>query len=169
MHDVGNKFKAENGIYFTKQLFYEMADEKDSALYTLKDYHLVVNGKTYPSILRLFVDEGDETGYLFALKHFDSWKHFKKLMTASWFASVIEEARDELSARREAQSLLEVAKKANSGDLKANQYLLDRGFKKKDPVGRPSKARIREEAERIFQDTADISDDAARILEFKRA
>ena len=167
-HDSDNKFKSSQGVYLTKQLFYEVCFDKATALYTLKDYHLTDDGRTYPSILRLFVAEGDETGFVFATKYFDSWKHYKKLLQAPWFSNVIAEAKEELSVRQAAYALLSVAEKARGGDLRANQYLLEKKWVDKDSVGRPSKASIKEEAEKLFQQSDLVSEDAARILVFKR-
>lgn len=166
-HDP-SKFKSSQGVYLTKQLFYEVCSDKSSALYTLKDYDLTVDGVTYPSILRLFVSEGDETGFIFAKKYFDSWKHYKKLLQAPWFSNVIVEAKEELSVKQAAEALLQVSKKARDGDLRANQYLLEKKWVDKDSVGRPSKAAIKEEANKLFQQSDLVSEDAARILEFKR-
>lgn len=166
-HDP-SKFKSSQGVYLTKQLFYEVCSDKATALYTLKDYDLTVDGVTYPSILRLFVSEGDETGFVFAKKYFDSWKHYKKLLQAPWFSNVIAEAKEELSVKQAAEALLQVSKKARDGDLRANQYLLEKKWVDKDSVGRPSKASIKEEANRLFQQSDLVSEDAARILEFKR-
>lgn len=167
-HDSDNRFKSSQGVYYTKQLFYELCSDKETALYTLKDYDLAVDGRVYPSILRLFVAEGDETGFIFAKKYFDSWKHYKKLLSAPWFAHVISEAKEELSVQQSAHALLAVAKKAREGDLRANQYLLEKKWVDGKEVGRPSKAAIKEEAEKLFQQSDLVSEDAARILEFKR-
>lgn len=171
-HDSDNKFKSSQGVYLTKQLFYEVCSDKETALYTLKDYDLTIDGpegqKTYPSILRLFVTEGDETGFVFAKKYFDSWKHYKKLLQAPWFSNVISEAKEELSVQQAANALLAVSKRASEGDLRANQYLLEKKWVDKDSVGRPSKASIKEEANRLFQQSDLVTEDAARILEFKR-
>lgn len=167
-HDSDNKFKSSQGVYLTKQLFYEVCSDKETALYTLKDYDLTVDGKLYPSILRLFVSEGDETGFVFAKKYFDSWKHYKKLLSAPWFSNVISEAKEELAVQQAAHALLAVSKKAKEGDLRANQYLLEKKWVDKDSVGRPTKASIKEEANKLFQQSDLVSEDAARILEFRR-
>jgi hypothetical protein len=155
-------FKSEAGQHYTKSLFVELTQEPSVAIYSLKDYDFEKDGKIYPSIKRLFVETEDSSEYFFATTYFDSWKHYKKLLQNIWFRSMIEEAREELSVRLAAKNLHQIRKKADSGDLKANQYLLDKSLK--DPVGRPSKARIKEEAQRIYDDNSDISDDLRRIM-----
>lgn len=167
MHDEEskNKFKAENGILLTKPLFFETADsDKSRVLYTLKDEA----HKGYPSIKRLYIETEDTTEYVFAVTFFYSYSHFKKLLEVQWFRSVIDEAREELALRLAAKALLHIRQKADAGDIKANQYLLERKWEdgKKDKVGRPSKAAIKEEANRLFEKSNEIDEDLNRVLKF---
>lgn len=156
-------FKGASGAYYTKQLFYETADtDREFVLYTLKDD----DHEGYPSIRRLYVEFEDETEYEFARAYFGSWRHWKRLLECSWFRPVIEEAREELSVRLAAKNLVKIREKALSGDLKANQYLLERKWvSKKEPVGRPSKEKIKAEAEKLFSDKQDVTSDFERILD----
>ena len=75
------QFRASNGVYFTKQLFYEYSapNERYLSLYSLKDEDFTAaikdeNGnseiRTFPSLRRLFLEEGDITGYRVASKYF---------------------------------------------------------------------------------------------------
>lgn len=159
-------FKGGNGVYLTKQLFYETAEgEKENVLYTLKDEdHL-----GYPSIRRLYVETGDLSEYHFATTYFASWRHYQRLLAADWFRSVIEEAREELSVKLAAENLANISAKARAGDLKANQYLLERKWiDKKDsvnPVGRPSKEAIKKEAEKIVGSALEVEEDLSRLRE----
>lgn len=157
-------FKGGNGVYLTKQLFYETAEgDKENVLYTLKDEdHL-----GYPSIRRLYVEMGDLSEYNFATTYFASWRHYQRLLAADWFRSVIEEAREELSVKLAAENLANISAKARAGDLKANQYLLERKWidKPKDTVGRPSKEAIKKEAEKIVGSALEVEEDLSRLRE----
>jgi hypothetical protein len=159
-------FKSPNGALYTKQLFYELADTgRDLVLYTLKDD----DHEGYPSIKRLYVELEDETEYLFATTYFHSWRHFKKLLDVRWFKDVIDEAREELAVKMAAKELLKIRQKSEQGDLRAAQYLIEQRWKPKESVGRPSKAKIKAEAERLAQDKSEFDDDLARIAEGFRA
>lgn len=162
------RFKGDNGSFFTRQLFLELSPDPDLkyALYTLKDEDV----GQYPSIKRLFIELGDETEYVFASTYFHSWKHYKKLLEVDWFSNVMTEAREELSLKLAAQNLLEIRAKAKSGDIKANQYLLEKKWlpQDKNSVGRPSKEKIKKEAENLFREASDINDDFGRILSFNK-
>jgi len=159
-------YRNAQGIYLTKQLFYEFADDKSLAFYTIKDTDLCVGDAIYPSIHRLFVETEDPSEYIFATTYFDSWRHYKKLLSASWFSACIDEAREELTLKLAARNLIALKKKAAEGDFRANQYLLEQKWKEDSSVGRPSKAKIKQEADRLFAEKDDISDDLSRIISF---
>lgn len=154
-------FRASNGVYYTKQLFYEFADsDKSYVLYTLKDQDYM----GYPSLRRLYMEMDDQSEYQFANRYFAGWSHWKKLLRCPWFADYITEFREELQIRSSAAYLTSIRLKALEGNLAANKYLLEQGWKdSKDKVGRPSKEKIKQEADKLFRDSSDISDDLERI------
>lgn len=157
-------FKTHQGVYLTKQLFWELSESPELVLYTIKDYDIEKDGRLLPSLHRRFVELGDLSEYTFATTYFDSWAHYKKLLKTSWFSAMMDEAREELSVKLAAQNLLEISKKAQTGDVRANQYLLERKWvPKDDPVGRPSKSRIKEEANRLFDISEEINSDLRRL------
>lgn len=165
-------FQNSMGTYYTKALFVEHSTpESDWSLvrYTLRDQDVEKNGVTYPSVRRLFVELEDESEYLFATTYFASWKHYQKLLRCKWFICVIEDARQELQVRLASRNLQEIRKKAEQGNLQANTYLLEQKHReKKSSVGRPTKARILEEANSLIDERDEVSDDLGRILEFKQ-
>lgn len=161
-------FRASNGLYYTKQLFWEMADpsaDRPYVLYSLKDEDHEVDGVVYPSIKRLYVEFEDETEYEFAKRYFQNYSQFKKLLDATWFRIVIEDAREELKLKLAARALTTVKQKASEGDLRANQLLLSSWVdSKKSKAGRPSKAQIKQEAEDLFRQQSSVRDDHERIF-----
>lgn len=158
-------FKASNGVYFTKQLFLETApsETRDLVLYTLKDSDHTLDGRSYPSLRRLYLDTADESEYLFAQKYFDGWPHFRKLLNCPWFVDYLSEWREELRVRQMAESFATIKAKARSGDVATAKYLLERGWEPKESVGRPSKAAIKRKAEDLVKSSGDISEDFQRI------
>lgn len=161
------KFKTENNQFLTKQLFFETADsDRSRVLYTLKPEDHKWHGKTFPSLRRLYIEMGDESEYLFAETYFGGWPHWKKLLSTSWFLDYLSELREELAARNASIALAEIRKSAREGNVSSSKYLLEQGWIPKDKrAGRPTKEKIKYEAEKLSADHYDISEDLERISE----
>jgi hypothetical protein len=163
------KFKNSAGHYITKALFYENElSDKIYSVYSLKDKDHVVGEKVYPSLKRLFVEEEDLTEYSFATKYLDGWMHWKKICEQDWFKDHLLEWREELEVRVKSKTLARVMTKAKSSgkdSLTADRILLDfNKDKKKSSVGRPTKEKIRQEADLLFAARAEHDEDFERIL-----
>ena len=164
-----SKFKSSGGQFYTRQIFYEMnTGEPSLVLYTLKDYDVILDGRTIPSLSRLYIDMADVSEYNFALTYFGSWKHWKMISEANWFKEYITPMREELATKLMAQSLKRVADLAG-GDTRdafqANRYLLDKGWiTKVGPKGRPSKESIKKEAEALFKEKNEFDQDFERLV-----
>lgn len=170
---VPNKllFKNASGVHMLKPIFYELDDsEKVWAQYSLKDYDHIVDGKIYPSIRKLYVDFEDPTEYDFACTYFDNWNHWTKMTQASFFQSYLKEMREELDVKLRARSLSKIKQTAESDgkdSLQANKFLIQGGWKtpvEKSQVGRPTKQKIKEEAEKLFNQRTEFDDDFERVL-----
>ncbi len=156
-----NQFKNSSGVFLIRELFYEgVGVDKSSVLYTLKDEDY----QGYPSLRRLYLLEDDPTEYLVAEKYFGGWPHWKKLSTSTWFLPYLTPIREELEVRHRAQYLKSLRSDALSGDKVSSKYLLDRFEKDTASRGRPSKQKIKEEADRLFRETENVKDDLSRIL-----
>ena len=159
-------FKNNSGVHYIKALFYEVAleDDRKYVLYTMKNY----DHEGYPSIQRLFLEMNDPTEYTFATKYFDSWRHWKLVREAVWFKPIYNEMVEELHLRIKAKALFKIREAAENSDkdkMQANRYLLEGGYiDKEDKRGRPSKAKVKEEADKIVRDHEQINDDYGRIL-----
>lgn len=158
-----SKFKNASGAWLTKQLFYETSDDKSRVLYSLKHEDHRVGKKVYPSLRRLYLECGDESEYMIASTSFGGWPHWKRLLSSPWFLDYVVELREELAARNAAAALLQIKKNAEGGNLQANRYLLEQGWLPKGDVGRPTKEKIRQEADHLFRSSEEISDDLDRI------
>lgn len=156
-------FKTTNGIYYTKQLFYETADvEREFVLYTLKNE----DHEGFPSLRRLYMEISDETEFKVADTLFGGWPHWKKLLQCSWFLEYLQEWREELRVKTTSLSLSKLILAAEKGDAKVNQYLLDRELRlSRSSVGRPTKAKIKQEAALLVQAQDDIKEDLKRLLQ----
>lgn len=134
-----NPFRNSNGSRYTLSLFYELTgSDKQTVRYTLKD----VDHKGYPSLKRLYLEEGDTTEYLFSIKHLDGYEHWQMIANAEWFKPFITQWREELRVKKEAeyiQKLQDIADSDGKDRSSAIKTLLERVRKAKEGPkrGRP--------------------------------
>lgn len=164
-----SKFKNSNNVYYTKMLFIDWGGPTDIALYTTQEEDRFVDGKHYPSVYRLFLSCGDPTGYKFANEYLGSWHHYELLMKATWFREIVDKAIAELEVRIKSEALVGVIKeskdKASKSAFQAQKFLLEKGWVPKDStVGRPTKAKIAEEANKIVAEMDELDEIAGRVL-----
>lgn len=165
------RFKNSMGVHLLKPIFYELDEAgRPNAQYTIKTYDSIFEGVTYPSLRRLYVELEDPTEYLFAETYLDGWDHWKKLSSASFFQSYLQEWREELDVRLKAKALVRIRKRAEESSrdgLAADKILLTGGWKspEKDKVGRPTKQKIQEEADRLVKEQTVFDEDFARIMQ----
>lgn len=157
------------GYRYTKALFFEktLAD-KSTCVYTLKDDDHTVDGKTYKSLYKLYMDTNDPTEWRFATTYLDGWEHWEILCECSWFKPYIERWRRELELRMKSEALARIMRegKTNSKEsFQANKYLLEKGWEPKTTQkrGRPSKEEIAQEARTILESTSRIEEDFERL------
>ena len=157
-------FKAPNGHYILKGLFYEYG-ETEWTRYTLKrqDY------KGYPSLFRLYIESNDPTEYEFALAYLFDWKHWDTLCKWKWFLPLITEWREEMEIKLQAQALKNLRLMADDKTSKtyyqANKLLIDKGWKeKKETTTRTAKDKIKKEAQILTEEALDLEEDFKRIV-----
>lgn len=158
-------FKNINGVWLTKELFWETATNKDNVIYTLKDQEH--NG--YPSLYEAYMACNDPTEYSFAVKHLGGWAHFKALESSTWFSQYLDRWREELHLRAKSIALAKVFETAGSGSkdsFAAQKYLIEKGYDKAAPntKGRPTKQQIINEAKNIALDKKRVDEDLERLL-----
>ncbi len=160
-----SKFKNSQGARYLKNLFYEMvvSDKHDAVLYTLKDE----DTHGYPSLYRLYMEEGDVTEWAFAGKHLDGYEHWTQLCACSWFKEYADRWRTELEYKIVTEALATVMEDAESTSktaISSARFLIDRGWKeKKSPIGRPTKEKIARKAKEIAFEEMEIDEDYKRM------
>lgn len=167
-----NKFKNASGVHLLKPIFFEMSrtDERNFCVYTLKEEDHTFDSVTYPSLKRLYMEMNDPTEYNFATTYLDGWTHWKKLQQCEWFMEHLAGWREELEIRIKSRAVADIMNMSmntqNEGMRYAgNKFLIDGGWKEKTAgAGRPTKDKIKREAERIFQNKSIVDDDLERIL-----
>lgn len=165
-----SKFKNTNGVLFLREMFWEYADNKENAIYTLKDSDHEVDGVVYPSLYRLYMAKNDPTEYLFAMEYLDSWTHFNSLSQATFFQPFLIRWREELELRFRAEGLAKIHELASNGGreaLQAAKYLADGNYtlKGRSKAGRPSKAQIDATAKEIIENRKREQEDYLRLVQ----
>lgn len=142
------EFKDSRGRPLTQGLFLEIGYNTDFAVYTLKDVDFEYEGKTYPSLKRLYMEMSDPVEYNFATTHLGSWEQWQRISNNKILKKYIDPWRKELELKLRSEAVAEVIKfsKTDKG-FQAAKWLADKGFDKR--AGRPSKEEI--EAEKRFQ------------------
>ena len=166
-----SSFTNLSGRPLTKGLFFETTGEdKYGVMYTLKDKDHESKGVIYPSLYRLYIECSDPTEYEFANQHLDGWSHWQMISNSSWFKEHVDRWRWELELKLKAAAIRRIAEEAQgNGRAKfaANKFLVDGGWTSKadskNPVGRPTQERIKQEAERLNQIEQEILDDHQRL------
>ena len=166
----GNKFKNAQGAYLLKALFFEESSDTDrpDTLYTLKLEDYDVEGeKLYLSIHRAYVALADEVKL--ANQYFDGWAHWKRLCACNWFKPFLEEMREEVDVNVKAKAINAIREVSMNPEDKnsynANKFLLENGVAiKKDMRGRPSKEKIKQEADKLFVLREEVDEDYERIF-----
>ena len=155
-----NKFKDSQGKELTVALLWEHSSDKSNALYTLKDYHFEHDGKVIYSLERLFLEEMDITGYLFAEKYFNSFTQWNRLKSSRQnihgkrLNETIESWYEELRIKLQALGLKGIINEAKTSDrpYQSNKYLDDAGWEAKTPA---KKKKARED---LKQDKTVVAD-----------
>lgn len=165
-----NKFKNSNGVYLLREMFWEYAQDKSNAIYTLKDADFESEGTVYPSLYRLYMASNDPTEYLFAMAHLDGWAHWSALSQASFLTPYLHRWREELELRFRANALATIHQMADSKGREAFQaakFIVDGGYtgKKRSGAGRPSKAQIEATAQEIVAERKRTEEDYLRVVQ----
>ena len=165
-----NKFKNKMGMYYLKSLFWENKETDFEGIYTLKDNDHVVDGKVYPSLYKLYMQEEDLTEYDFATKHLDSWAHWQLLQSKEWFQEYITRWRTELEMKLRSEAMKAIIDEARVGgrnSYDAKKYILAKGWidKTAEPNrrGRPSKAEIAKQTQEMVLGDKIVQDAMKRL------
>jgi hypothetical protein len=167
-----NKFKNSNGQLYTKRLFFEtttLINDRDSAIYTLKDEDHVSDGKTYLSLYKRYLDLEDVTEFTFANQFFDSYEHFRILTQAEWFLDHVKRWRRELQLKLK-NRLYDALKARASDPTDKNSFesvkllinLLDPP--QRSSRGRPKKDEIAMAVKEIAKEEQSLADDHKRVF-----
>lgn len=165
-----SKFLDDQGRMLTQGLFLEISYDENYAIYTLKDYDHTYNGKLYPSLKLLYLEEEDPTEYDFAEKYFYNYAQWKRICENKVLLRYIADWREELELKMKAKAIKEMQALVNSeqGSFQANKYLLERGWEKRG-AGRPSKAEIARKTAMSKHISDEFAGDVKRLEDYRKA
>lgn len=136
------------------------------AVYTIKDVDYEYNGKLYPSLKRLYLEEEDPTEYLFATKYLLGIKHWLRICDNKLFTPHVEEWRFELELKLRAKGVKGLIESAAKGSQTSLKWLSDRGWSDR-PAGRPSKDEIEREKKIQMNIASEYDEDLKRLTVVK--
>lgn len=164
-----SKYRDKMGRYLTQALFWETRTDGYTPIFTLKDDDHTVDGVTYKSLRKTYVDIADPTEYEFAQIVFGSWEHWQTICSSPTLLPYIEKWREELSVKLRSQAIKAMAQTAleeGSKGTTAAKWLAQEGWKGSSR-GRPSKAEIASERRKQAGIDKEVEDDLARIRVIK--
>lgn len=121
--------QTDNNINLTAALFLETADDKSTAMYTLREFEY--NG--YPSAYLIYMNSADE--YEAAMKLVGSMRHWEKLCGSKWFMEGkgvathrgLEAWRLDMVLRDQSNAKRLLIEQAEQGSVTAQRILFEAG------------------------------------------
>jgi hypothetical protein len=167
MHPSKKQFISHGNIPYTQKLFLEIGYDVDVAIYTLKEYDYEYEGKTYPSIKRLYLEMEDIPEYNFANTYFYSWNHWQRISNNKEIKKFVDEWRNELELKLRSQSIRTILDMtSDERGFQAAKYVAEKGWEK-GQVGRPKKDTSEQDAKQEKRLHNEFAQDVARLKERK--
>jgi hypothetical protein len=168
MHKPPYKNSINN--WYGQVLFLEIfrsLPEKDRPLTMTPVFTLNEDRDGYINARKTFIEEGDPTGYKWAIKYLGDWDHFVFLSEREFFKTALAKWRAELQLKLTAEAIDRIKAIAESDDkqaLVANKYLAERPWEKVGSTrGRPSKAEVQGALKQAVRVVEQEDEDMARI------
>lgn len=159
-----SKLKDVMGRFITHSLFIETNYNEELAVYSLTDEDKEYNGRIYPSLRKLYLEENDPTEYDFANKYLYNWDHWLKICENKVLGAEIDKWRVELEVKLRSEAVRAILKMDDK--FQPMKWAADGHWNVRR--GRPSKDELKREKkirERVAEET---KSDADRIAQFVR-
>lgn len=164
-----NKLLDDQGRPLTQGLFLEINYDEKYAVYTLKDYDHEWNGKTYPSLKKLYLETEDPVEYRFVSLHLASWNQWQRLLANKIIRKHIDEWREELRLKLMSAGVreLQMLARSENGNFQAAKFLAECGWDKRR-AGRPSKEELEKALAMENRVQEDFDADIKRLEDYRR-
>lgn len=162
-------FRNDGNIYLTNGLFCDAPVFKEGKS-SLKDYttfilksneDVVIDGKKYYSLKRLYLSCSDPTEYVFANTYLYGWEHWQVMLKSKYIFPEVEKWREEIAVKIRAEAVAKCIESSKEGNFNAAKWIACKGWE--TSRGRPSKA---EKEGRLKQDTkltSQVKEDMERL------
>ena len=158
------KFVDVMGRPITQSLFLETSYDPETSVYSLKDYDHEYEGKTFPSLKRLYLQMEDVVEYDFANTYLLGWNHWQRICKNKLFSKHIKEWREELELKIRSQAVRDIIDMtADEKSFQAAKWLADKGWDKR-AAGRPSKEDVEKETKLQASLEKDYGADIKRLF-----
>lgn len=161
--------KDSGGRYITQGLFLEHAYNTDMAVFTFDDNDKVYQGKTYPSLKKLYLMHEDPVEIDFANTYLCSWDQWKRMLDNKIIRIHIDKWRDELELQIRSYAIKNVIDSlATKDNFQAAKWLASRGWEIRG-AGRPSKDEIEANTAKNAKLNELFAEDVARLEDYKKS
>lgn len=159
-----DKLKDNRGRPLTQSLFLEIGYNTKFAVYTMKDDDHEYEGKTYPSLKKLYLAHEDPTEYDFATTYLLGWQHWQRIVRSKLFIKMIGEWREELELKLRSQAVRGIIDLSlDEKGFQAAKWIADKGWDKR-AAGRPSNADIDRETKIQSKINEEYNADVVRLI-----
>lgn len=161
---TNNPWKDDVGRWKLGSLFIDFGKDPEVAKFTTYETDLEVDGKTFPSLRKLYLAFEHLPGYEydFSVKYLGGWQHFQKMASSPILGPIIAEWREELEVKTQATALRQmvgVSFEDSPSGYAAKRFLATKEWQAKR--GRPSN----EEKEKNIRIQTKVSEEIASDLE----
>ncbi len=137
IHGKPERFFTEDNQIVSDGMFHERDSNETWTQYTLMPWDIQDPQNpqvTFPSIHRLYVEQGDVSEYSFATEHFYNFAHWEHVKSRDWFAPHYYAMRQELEAKLESESVRAMRGQVLSGTATQStlKYFADREYVQPD-------------------------------------
>jgi hypothetical protein len=163
-------FKAANGRYYTRQLFWEESIELANAEKSIEPVFTLYGDK--PGLINFgkrYVELEDPTGYEVAIDLLGDYRLWTVLMQCKWFQTAKKQWDAELDAKLTVRAFKKIKELSKDGpppqQLAASKYLANLEYRKdhKATKGRPTRTQVEQAAREEADNRTALEEDYQRI------
>lgn len=160
MVEQNKKYLANGGQRLVRQLFIEWGPP-EYALYTNKAYDVEIDGSTYRSLQRLYIEQDDLGEDSFVSRYLYDWNQWERIASDGLMSTYVEKWRHNLKQKKLSELLMALSKDALSDSksaMSSAKYLIDRLSDSK------SKGRPKNKPAIVPSIVKSVQDDLERVL-----
>lgn len=157
---------ARTGNWYTQALFWESSTNlpmEERVIYPA--FSLYSDKPNCINCRKTFIEMRDITGYKWAIKYLEDYKHWLRLIEIPWFKEAYEAWKAELIHQLKSEAItkiVEIAGSDSTQSLPAAKYIVEEGWDG-SKRGRPTKAEMNANLKRATKEAEATEEDFERI------